>query len=368
MAGTGSWRAKVEVEEEQEDDDEAWTRSERRARRNLLNIIHRYYLDAISRLPTTEFARGLLVGGHCFGPLHPVHNIIVNSLWYAAAFPLRDGIFEVHVLSADGIARICHCSLDGLLVSLRHHCPSLSTGDALWHLMSAGANLHAAIASANGTSVTTMLAPLAFRMAAEASRHPNADAFALFASSVLPARRHDVDLFLGLQQYGLSPFDARCLSTMLVPAPVSLPPLLEPKPKLTLKVLILLNSHTRQFKDRQRRLVHVADMALHKYNLQTKQEFQLQAICGDNVVSEKESLDHLHLNFLAHPTGRPTSMPSLFFSEAIVPTHDDKDISLCVMVDTAIDIGSCLACQKEEKMIVHPYYDEYLGGKCFQHE
>jgi len=64
-------------------------RDARAVRPFLLGLIRGYYIDAISRLPGAELrttlARGLLLGGHCYGPLHPVHNII-NSAWYAAAF------------------------------------------------------------------------------------------------------------------------------------------------------------------------------------------------------------------------------------------------------------------------------------------
>jgi hypothetical protein len=143
-------------------------------RRDVLNVIHRYYLDAISRLRPAELrttlARGLLVGGHCFGPLGPVHNIIVNSIWYAAAFPLRGGAADTEdddeeevraILATDGIVRICHRSLQGLVASLRHYCPSLSTADALYQLMNADADLAAAVALANGTTKSSALQAMA---------------------------------------------------------------------------------------------------------------------------------------------------------------------------------------------------------------
>ncbi|OEL26152.1 hypothetical protein BAE44_0012831 [Dichanthelium oligosanthes] len=191
-----------------EADDEAWAQSDMRAmRRRLLDTIHRFYLDAISRLPPDELrttaglARGLLVGGHCFGPLRPLHNIVPNS--FAAAFLLRRPVItgtetddddEVcALLSTDAIARICHRSLDGLLASLHHVCLSLSAGDALWKLFSAGADLAAAVALANGTSKSSALRVIAsqgltaFHVAAEAARHPNPETFAQFASSELPA-------------------------------------------------------------------------------------------------------------------------------------------------------------------------------------
>ncbi|KAG2603458.1 uncharacterized protein LOC120709325 [Panicum virgatum] len=217
-------------------------------RRDLLTVIHRYYLDAISRLPPAELrttlARGLLVGGHCFGLLGPVHNIIVNSIWYAAAFPLRGGAAtdteddEVRaILATDGIVRICRRSLQGLVASLRHYCPSLSTADALYQLMNADADLSAAVALANGTTRSSALRAMAsqnlvaFHLAAEAAQHPNPTTLAHFASSVLPtvSAQHDIPSFLLIYRF-LSPGDINHLSTVLLPGLPCEPP----QPPLTL--------------------------------------------------------------------------------------------------------------------------------------
>ena len=99
-----------------------------------------------------------------------------------------------------GIARVCHRSLDGLVAALRHLCPSLSTGQVMWNFFSAGADLTAAIALANGTSKSSAVRVIAsrghdaFNVAADAARHPSPATFALFVSSVLPAvnRKHNV--------------------------------------------------------------------------------------------------------------------------------------------------------------------------------
>ena len=64
-----------------EEGEPRWILDVRAVRQSLQGQIRGYYLDAISRLPTadlnTTLARGLLVAGHCYGPLHPVHNIIL---------------------------------------------------------------------------------------------------------------------------------------------------------------------------------------------------------------------------------------------------------------------------------------------------
>nr|XP_051226398.1 uncharacterized protein LOC127344217 isoform X3 [Lolium perenne] len=163
-------------------------------RQNLLGQIRGYYLDAISRLPTadlnTTLARGLLVAGHCYGALHPVHNILLNAIWYSAAFPLRPGDrIDVAVINDTAITRIVQRSLDGLVALLRHRCPGLSHDDALWHLSLSGADLRAAVASARGAAPSLLppTEPEAVQAAATAARHPKPAALALFASSVMPS-------------------------------------------------------------------------------------------------------------------------------------------------------------------------------------
>uniref|UniRef100_A0A0E0FD83 Uncharacterized protein n=1 Tax=Oryza meridionalis TaxID=40149 RepID=A0A0E0FD83_9ORYZ len=61
-----------EEDEEEEDDDEEELAPETRAlRRSLLSLIRIHYIEAIRRLPAADIraalARGVLVGGHCYG-------------------------------------------------------------------------------------------------------------------------------------------------------------------------------------------------------------------------------------------------------------------------------------------------------------
>uniref|UniRef100_A0ACD5XC81 Uncharacterized protein n=1 Tax=Avena sativa TaxID=4498 RepID=A0ACD5XC81_AVESA len=158
-------------------------------RRSLLGQIRGYYLDAISRLPTTDLnttlARGLLIAGHCYGPLHPIDNIIVNSVWYRAAFPMRStDRIDVAVINQSIISRVVQRSLDGLVAALRHHCPGLSYDDALWHLSLSGADLRTTAPSLFCQAESDVEA--AIQAAAKAARHPKPAALALFASSVMP--------------------------------------------------------------------------------------------------------------------------------------------------------------------------------------
>ncbi|XP_066313308.1 uncharacterized protein [Miscanthus floridulus] len=332
-------------------------------RRNLLNLIHGYYLEAFSRLPPgllrATLAHGVLVGGHCFGRLRPPHNIIVNAVWYAAAFPHPaatddgDGGDDVRaVLPTDGIARICHRSLEGLVAALRHYCPSVSAADALYHLMDANADLGSAIALANGTSKSSALrvmAPrnlVAFQLAAEAARHPNPAAFAHFASALPTINAKNSLLQHLLINYMLSPGNIDHLTNVLVPELPDEPPL--PPPTIRPRVLDCISSQKQQFKDTGRRVLDVVNMASQHYTLQTGEQLVLHSVSGASLVNEEEeglSNCYYQINFLANRKYPDSALgfPVVLFTEATVLAHDEICINLCVIVDPAKEIVSCFA-------------------------
>ncbi|XBI89770.1 hypothetical protein VPH35_027530 [Triticum aestivum] len=73
-------------------------------RRLLLTTIHGYYLQALARLPReklcTQYHHSLLQAGHCYGPLDPVSNIILNTIWYSRAYPLTKKV-DLEAITAD---------------------------------------------------------------------------------------------------------------------------------------------------------------------------------------------------------------------------------------------------------------------------
>ncbi|XP_072150411.1 uncharacterized protein [Setaria viridis] len=56
----------------------------------LLDAIYALYIRALAALPSCSprLLRAHIAGGHCYGPMDPVSNIIVNTIWYDKAFPL----------------------------------------------------------------------------------------------------------------------------------------------------------------------------------------------------------------------------------------------------------------------------------------
>lgn len=91
--------------------------------------IHTLYIKALAILPTSagesRFLRALHVAGHCYGPLDPVSNIILNSIWYDNTFPpcvmsTQDPIeAQGGIMDTRPMSRVESRSLNGLVAILR---------------------------------------------------------------------------------------------------------------------------------------------------------------------------------------------------------------------------------------------------------
>ncbi|RCV40128.1 hypothetical protein SETIT_9G026900v2 [Setaria italica] len=169
---------------------------EQSTKKVLMDKIHGFYLEAISRIPKTllrsRLHRALLKAGHCYGPFEPVGNILVNTIWYDAAFPTSLEL-EVDMIRNESLAIAESCSLHGLVAFLRALGPEpddeLSTPGNLWNLLLHNACiLDKCISTAPGllreSSITEFVA---YRAAAVAAYHPNPAALAHFAAVLLPA-------------------------------------------------------------------------------------------------------------------------------------------------------------------------------------
>ncbi|CAO1943150.1 unnamed protein product [Urochloa humidicola] len=345
-------------------------------RRRLLGLIRGFYLDAISRLPTadlraTTLARGLLLGGHCFGPLHPVHNIITNSVWYAAAFPLHpaDRTTEVGVLTSQAIDRAARRSLDGLLAYLLRVHSSLSPADALWQLSRSRADLRAAFTSVRCAkpslpgAADPEVVKAAFQAAAEAAPHPNPAAFAHFVSSVLPNVERDVSCLL-VSKGGLSSLDIDRLSTMLLPYPLP-DELLSSRPDPSPKVSKAISVNKRNATNWQKCVLAMADAALCKFTRQTGLHYELHTVYCESFLDDERHNKHFHINFIAQPKedhtsslGVPSGHRLFFFAEAPLPplqNFREEGISMCCLVEPSPGYtDNCHACLRHERKISHP--------------
>uniref|UniRef100_M8D7V3 PIR2-like helical domain-containing protein n=1 Tax=Aegilops tauschii TaxID=37682 RepID=M8D7V3_AEGTA len=150
-------------------------------RRMLLATIHGYYLQALARLPKeklrSQYHHSLLQAGHCYGPLDPVSNIILNTIWYSQAYPLTKKV-DLEAISTGGLFRIAVRSFYGLVSFLCTRCAThLSPDQAMQRLQASGADLRIADPNHldddnNDDAMVSASVEQAYAAAAAAAFHP----------------------------------------------------------------------------------------------------------------------------------------------------------------------------------------------------
>jgi hypothetical protein len=110
----------------------------------LLGKIHALYLEALALMPGDALRRrhhgNLIKGGYCYGPMDPVSNIIINTVWYGATHPMPQE-FDSSMVCTRLLDRVECCSLYGLVAFLRASYPTLTETDALLHLLESNADV-----------------------------------------------------------------------------------------------------------------------------------------------------------------------------------------------------------------------------------
>ncbi|GJN29727.1 hypothetical protein PR202_gb17978 [Eleusine coracana subsp. coracana] len=118
-------------------------------KRLLLATIHGFYLKALGTIPTNElcarYHRSIVMGGYCYGPLDPVSNIVVNSVWFDLTLPGGNNKHgKLEMISTKCLWRLVARSLYGLVSFLCTRYPCLTPDLALQRLLMSGADLRAA--------------------------------------------------------------------------------------------------------------------------------------------------------------------------------------------------------------------------------
>jgi hypothetical protein len=146
-------------------------------RRMLLTTIHGYYLQALAYLPKdklqSHYHHSFLHAGHCYGPLDPVSNIILNTLWYEQAYPLKlEKKVEIEGISTKALLRIAVRSLYGLISFLCTRYPALKPDEAMCRLHQAGGYLQEAGDPSLDLCGVQVKEEEAYAAAAKAAHHP----------------------------------------------------------------------------------------------------------------------------------------------------------------------------------------------------
>ncbi|KAK1670792.1 hypothetical protein QYE76_058951 [Lolium multiflorum] len=159
---------------------------------SLYGAIHGFYLRALAMLPShaaRQHVRGVLLAGHCYGPMDPVSNIVLSAVWYDTNFPLpeADRRTQPHdILDTVAILRAMSRSLHGLVALL--HATSgqqLPLHEILKYLCYAQCDLSVMLQPhllQDGSS------PNPFVAAATAAEHPQASSVAAFFVSLAPTK------------------------------------------------------------------------------------------------------------------------------------------------------------------------------------
>ncbi|KAF0926602.1 hypothetical protein E2562_026987 [Oryza meyeriana var. granulata] len=131
--------------------------------------------------------------GNCYGPMDPVSNVVLNTVWYDIAFLLTQEVAEVEVVPAPGLHLTVARTLRGLVTFLvaGHRC--LTEQDAVQCLLRADADVHAATEEAERLGFHALDGgdkhEGCYRAAAAVGRHPRPFSQGTFLASYTPTKR-----------------------------------------------------------------------------------------------------------------------------------------------------------------------------------
>ncbi|BAH93263.1 uncharacterized protein [Oryza sativa Japonica Group] len=351
--------------------------------RTLLYAIQGFYLRALARLPSGElrshYHRSLVKAGHCYGPMDPVSNIILNVVWYDAAHPPVEEL-ELAMIPPKSMSSIATRSFLGLVSFLCTRYPNLGLHDAIRCLLDFDGDLNAAAREADRRQHRpSCTIQESYAAAAAAARHPKPDEQVEFLSS---SRAMTTPLLL--QNGGqLSSEDVRRLAAALLPpTPSAAVSPMQRKPtkprrrrQLKLKAQIIRD---------QNKICRKVKAALDRYALQNNEPggYELHVICGmnncvsgpvyctdDDIVSYTPLIYfRCHVNFLAR---RRDSDPSaiagegalqLFFAECgnYRLNHDGICCPVTISPPCSEQVR-CLYCEHEGVGIMHPSIENFHG-------
>ncbi|KAM0912161.1 hypothetical protein ACQ4PT_012875 [Festuca glaucescens] len=356
-------------------------------RRMLLTTIHGYYLQALARLPRDQLCSqhllySMLHYGHCFGPLDPVSNIILNTIWYSSACPLPSSIqnSKMDMISTSAMLRIAVRSFYGLVSFLCTRYDTLAVDRAMHDLLEAGADLRIADPNFHGNHAAAGRIPSAtvqeaYAAAAAAACHPQPQAhIGLLRQSSLITRMGSIYL------KGSGPLSCdvvcRLSSTAQHLSSSYFQGQLLPLPETRVLDKLTYNTVNQQrisFWNQHARAVRMVKSAMDMYNSQPGvPKYELHVICGVNeyvhgpeyIAGNYRKYHHSHINFLAtcKESQSAGALPVLFFAQW--SNHGTKEECFCCPVGVPplnSEQVRCLYCEYEGSRIVHPANESFHG-------
>ncbi|KAF8691191.1 hypothetical protein HU200_040309 [Digitaria exilis] len=251
----------------------------------------------------SRYHRGLLKAGYCYGPFNPFFNIVINTVWYDTVFPAPQAL-EIDMICTP------------ILVRLESRNLELSQAVQM--------------AGKDGYETSSWDAS-AYKAVADASSHPESEAYLHFLMESLPMVESDVMELLTTQT--LSSSKILQLSTLLSYS----------RSQPSSKSLEPTDEYKENFFSQQNFVRKKVEATLLNYE-QTKEQYELCFICTVNERVGRKSFRDLkhpysHVNFWASPKDK-TSL-TLFFAQ--ISNHDEDkehDQSFC----WPVSISSSSAC------------------------
>ncbi|XP_048537659.1 uncharacterized protein LOC125516217 [Triticum urartu] len=278
----------------------------------LTDTIHALYIKAVSLLPHNalhKHLRGILVAGHCYGPLDPVSNIIRNAIWYDSVYPLLeiDTVTEPDILDSQSMLRMEARSLDSLLAMI---CTASGFSEhmALEYLCYKQCDLSVVLQRA-----TKEVCYKAYVAAGQAGKHPYHLELASFLTSMPP---QDTLLTGEATGKGYVISDAvleQVYKIMEGQSPSTAPS--DIQPRLRPQAWMMLASRKDEFAQKQKFLGQILEQLLLDYSNQHPWEPvpRLDVICGVKKGDHGHSKFY-HVNFLVYYDD-VSSARMLFFAE-----------------------------------------------------
>ncbi|KAF8776034.1 hypothetical protein HU200_003952 [Digitaria exilis] len=300
----------------------------------------------------------MLEGGYCYGPLDPVSNIIVNTVWYDQNFPASKQV-TLDMISTTCLWRVAARSLYGLVSFLCTRYQNMSPDQALQQLLVAKCKPDNAVLAlvemqheaVEGSTPSTSVIE-GYAAAATAAFHCNPLAQKEFiGSSDVVSKLRVASEVLHLQDgHPLSCQDLEFLSMSLLKCSSSTSKSCQEEDLAPTKIRKSLYSYIAQcsyrFWGQHERVTSMVKAALDKFNEtlvggSPHLGFILSVVPMSCIWSEpsmdgevggynpwtRDKYYHTHINFLAVCEGHPHDPPRLFFAEC---GKDGDDTCWCI--------------------------------------
>ncbi|XBI32688.1 hypothetical protein VPH35_056110 [Triticum aestivum] len=324
---------------------------------SLLGTIHGFYLKALAMLPSyaaRHHVRGILLAGHCYGPMDPVSNIILSTVWYDANFPLpvADRGTQAHdILDTLTMLRVVTSSLHGLVALLHANSGKhLPLHEILKYLCYRKCDL------------ATMLQPYLhrnspnpFASAAAAARHPQASAWATFLSSLAPTKLDQIRSLMISATANNTALSYESLTEIYnILREETRKAVTLPAPKLCRMAVSILTRKREAYAHQQSFIRGRIEQLLLEYARRHPSEtkYDLDFICGVAVTLTGHQDQCYHVNFMA--ATKSTSKNTLFFAEFWWAYQDQSKPSVCCPLPQPYTMGRCYYGQESARKLAYP--------------